>query len=152
METEKKYLNVDRLANDLLSIYKECRDGFINDDNRSFLENEYSDEYLEEYAWLMTWQFNDNMKAYLNLKDHKIDGNFNNIDYDYPLHIYGKVEYNKPMVSAMIERLNNGEESEQADADRDWLVDWFWETFGTFGVKYNFDSAISEMLYEFENE
>ena len=76
----------------------------------------------------------------------------NNEDYDYPHHINGVVEYDTPLVNAMIARLNAGEQSDQADADRDWLVDWFWETFGSWGLKYNFDSWIADLLYEFENE
>ncbi len=152
MEIVKKYMNVDRLASDILNIYKDSRDGFINDENREFLMGEYPDDYLEDIAYERAWECNADMKRYLNSKDHKIEGNFNNVDYDYPLHVYGVVEYNKSMVSAMVERLNNGETSEQADADRDWLVDWFWETFGTFGMTYNFDTEIGERLYEFENE
>lgn len=37
--------------------------------------------------------------------------------------------------------------------DRDFLVDWFFETFGTWGISYNFQSNISEFLYmEFKNQ
>lgn len=46
-----------------------------------------------------------------------------------------------------------GEDSKQANEDRDFLVDWFFETFGTFGISYNFQSDISEALYvEFEKK
>ena len=58
-----------------------------------------------------------------------------------------------PLVNAMIARLDAGEDSEQANEDRDFLVDWFFETFGTWGISYNFQSNISEFLYmEFENQ
>jgi hypothetical protein len=51
----------------------------------------------------------------------------------------------------MIARLDAGEDSKQANEDRDFLVDWFFETFGTHGISYNFQSDISEYLYiEFE--
>lgn len=150
-ETVKQYMNVDRLCDELYEILKGERDGFIEDDNRDFLMSEFSDEIIRDRTEEMAYQIDRDMGKYLNLPSHKIDGNFNNIDYDYPLHIYGVVEYNIPMVSAMIERLNNGEVSKQADADRDWLVDWFWETFGSFGIKYNFDTEISDRLYEHEH-
>ena len=149
---EKNFLNIDRLRDEILELYKGVRDEFVDDSNREYLLNTISDEYLEESAWERAIEFNRDMGKYLNMKDHKIDGNFNNIDYDYPHHINGEFGYDEPLVNAMVERLNSGEQSEQADADRDWLVDWFWETFGTFGLTYNFSEYISELLYEFENK
>lgn len=149
---EKLYLNVDRLHNELLAIYKKERDGWIDEWNREFLMREFSDDILEDLAVEIAHRFNADMCKYLNMKDHKIIGNFNNIDYDYPAHINGVTGYNSSLVNAMISRLNAGEQSEQADADRDWLVDWFWETVGTQGVKRNFNNYIAERLYEFEHE
>ena len=149
---EKHFLNFDRLFNELQQLYKDARDEWLDDNNRDFLMSEVSDDFLEEMAWERAIEFDRDMGKYLNSKDHKIWGNFNNIDYDYPHHTNGVVEYDTPLVNAMIERLNAGEQSEQADADRDWLVDWFWETFGSWGLQYNFNSWVSELLYEFENK
>lgn len=116
------------------------------------MEN-FSDKHLEDKSNEMAWQFNSDMKKYLHNPDHRICGNFNNIDYDYPYHIYGEVTYDTPLVNAMIARLDAGEDSEQANEDRNFLVDWFFETFGTHGISYNFQSDISEYLYmEFKNQ
>lgn len=149
---EKNFLNFDRLFNELVELYKGVRDEFMNDSNSDYLLDMVSDDFIEETAIEKAIEFNRDMGKYLNMKDHKIDGNFNNIDYDYPHHINGEFGYDSQLVDAMIARLNSGEKSEQADADRDWLVDWFWETFGTFGLTYNFSEYISELLYEFEQE
>ena len=149
---EKLYLNVDRLRDELLAIYKEERDSFMDEWNCEFLMSEYSDERLEDLAAERAREFNYDMCKYLNMSNHKIDGNFNNIDYDYPAHINGGVKYNYPLVNAMISRLNAGEQSEQADADRNWLVDWFWQTFGSWGIRYNFRDSMSCDLYVFGYE
>lgn len=148
----KDYINVEKMFGTIVNIYRDCRDGFITDENRDCLLCEVSDDFIEESAWEMAIEFNSDMGKYLNMKDHKINGNFNNIDYDYPHHINGEFGYDSQLVDAMIERLNSGEKSEQADADRDWLVDWFFETFGTFGISYNFSEFIGEILYQYENE
>lgn len=148
---QKLYLNVSRLQGELLAIYKEERDGWVDEWNREFLMREFSDESLEELAMKKAYEFNEDMRKYLNMSNHKIDGNFNNIDYDYPAHINGVIGYNSSLVNAMIARLNAGEQSEQANADRDWLVDWFWETFGSWNLRYNFTDYIAEKLYEFEH-
>lgn len=41
-------------------------------------------------------------------------------------------------------RLDAGANDAQTIADRDFLTAWFWETCGTFGVKYNFNEKPSE--------
>lgn len=149
---EKLYLNVDRLYKELLAIYKEERDGWIDVWNRDFLMSEFSDESLEELAMEKAYEFNGDMCKYLNMSDHKIAGNFNNIDYDYPAHINGVIGYDSSLVNTIIVRLNAGEQSEQANADRDWLVDWFWETFGSWGIRRNFNDCVAEIVHELEHE
>lgn len=152
MDTQKNFLNFDRLFNKILKLYKDARDEWLDDRNRGFLLDNVSDDFLEERAFESAIEINVDMGEYLNSKDHKIWGCFNNIDYDYPHHINGVFERDTRLVNAMIERVNAGEQSEQADADRNWLVDWFWETNGTFGLRYNLNCWIADLLCEFENE
>lgn len=149
---EKLYLNVDRLYKELLAIYKEERDGWLEEGNRDFLIDELSDDTLEELAMGKAYEINNDMRKYLNRSDHAIMGNFNNIDYDYPKHINGQFGYDRMLVNAMIARLNSGEVSEQADADRNWLVDWFWETCGSIGIRRNFGDYVSVLLTVFEKQ
>lgn len=152
MENEKQYLNVNRLINELFDIYKSVRDARLNDDNYDFLMEEFDDDYLNLYAQTMAHMFNKEMCKYLNGGDHTIFGSWNNIDYDYPEHIIGRFQYNRAIVDNMVARLNAGEESQQANDDRDWLVDWFWNTFGSSGIEYNFADEVSDMEYIFEQE
>lgn len=149
---EKLYLNVDRLQGELLAIYKEERDKYLTDDNRDFIMEYFSDDYLTSFALGRACGINKDMGIYLNGHNHKIDGNFGNIDYDYPAHINGKIEYNAPLVNAMIARLNACEVSEQADADRNWLVDWFFKTVGLYGIRYNFRNYMNDLLDVFESK
>ena len=44
------------------------------------------------------------------------------------------------------------DDSEQSTKDRKWVVEWYFQTFGTFGIKYNFQDEISEFLCEIQNE
>lgn len=147
-----EYINAKRLAKELLEIYTEVRDQYKDDDVWPMIEGEYSDDYLEEYAWSQVNVINSDMRTYLNMKDHHIAGNFNNIEYDYPKHITGDYHYDSELVGAMIARLNANEQSEQADSDRDFLTDWFWDTFGSFGIRYNFSAVIDETAAIYENE
>lgn len=154
MITEKLYINIERMTDELFGILKDARDSltYENDGEHGFIMEQYSDDLLNERASDMAYEFNRDMGEYLNASDHKIYGNFNNIDYDYPAFRTGNVEYDFDMVKDMIARLNNQDMSEQSVKDRDFLVDWFFETFGTFGISYNFTNEISDTCYQYQQE
>lgn len=135
------YVNVDSIVENLANIYKECRDAYIGDSCYTMLMSEYDDETIEELAYETTMQINADMKTYLNSKDRHIVGNFNNISSDYPKDF-----------KDMVNRLNNGDNSKESDEDREFLTDWFWDTFGTYGLKYNFASDLAEKVYCYANE
>lgn len=143
----KNYIDLDKMESELFQILKEVRDSMTDEENEAFMEENYPDDVLKWRAMEMSWKCNDDMNKYLHLKSRDIYGNFNNVDYDYPYHVYGKVEYNRPLVDEMVRRLDNGDESEQSQKDREWIVDWFFETFGTYNIKYNFESEIAETMY-----
>ena len=146
---EKKYINIDNMATRLCQILKDARESMVDDENKDFIMENFSDEYLEDYSNVMAWQFNSDMKKYLHNPDHRICGNLTLVVDDR----FNNKCTSCTLVNAMIARLDAGEDSEQANEDRDFLADWFFETFGTWGISYNFQSNISEFLYmEFENQ
>lgn len=154
--TVKEYINVDRMIDELERIYKDEVESYRNDERTEegkwYLDEHWDEDQIREYAIGMALGFNEDMKTYLNSEDHRICGNFNNIEYDYPYFRNGEVEYDIPLVKDLIKRLNDGDMSEQTIKDRDWLVDWFFETFGTYGIAYNFSSMLSEDLYCIEEK
>ena len=81
-----------------------------------------------------------------------MNGNFNNIDYCYSKHYVDKCEHNRRLVDELTARLDAGDQSEQTKKDKHWIVDWFFETFGTFGITYNFQTMMSEYLYNLKKE
>lgn len=147
MDTIKHYVNLNRLTEDLTQIYKDVRDDFASGKDCDFILDEYDDDWIDEYAFEVAVELNNDMKRYLNETDHGICGNFNNIDYDYPQQSIATTS-----VQAMIDRLNDGDVSRQAEEDRDWLLDWFWKTFGSFAIEYNFKSFLSDAIYQYEQE
>lgn len=154
MKTEiiKEYISIGYMLERTLAILKDARDDFKDDGNAVFLDTNFSDEYLEEMAFEQSVRWNDNMNRYLHKKDHSIYGNFKNVDYDYPHFRTGEFKYDDDMVNGMIKRLDDNCQDKQTQADRRWLVDWFWETFGTYGYTYNFQDTMSNSLYEWEHE
>lgn len=154
MNTEivKDYIDVDAMHDTLFEIFKEERDNYGDDAYRELLNSEFNDDRLSEEAIELAFQINTDMKRYLHNKEHAIFGNFNNIDYDYPRHINGEFEYDDGLVKDLIKRLDERDMSERTKSDRLWLNDWFFYTFGTFGIRYNFDETMSAAIEEHERE
>lgn len=154
MNTEivRDYIDIVAMHDTLLEIFKEERENYGDDEYRDVIESEFDDERLSEEAIELAFQINTDMKRYLHKKDHAIFGNFNNIDYDYPRHINGEFEYDDDLVKDLIKRLDERDMSERTKSDRLWLNDWFFYTFGTFGIRYNFDETMSAAIEEHERE
>lgn len=99
------------------------------------------------------------MKEYLHMQNHHMVGNFADIEGDYPAHITGtrwSSEYAGDdyfrLFPQMVARLDAAEDSKQADEDRAYLMDWYFDAFGTFGIKYNFQGFLSDIAYRLEGQ
>ena len=161
MKTEviQDYIHVEQFENIIFELYKEERESYRDADNSEFLDLEYDDETLHEFAWEAAHETNESMKKYLHQSDHRMPGNFCNILDDYAYYRTGMYHYDrasiaddKKMLAEMIERLDAGEDSPRANGDRDYLSSWVFQAFGTFGFKYNFGNAIADSLYYYEQE
>ena len=156
VEVMYKYLDTDELRKSLIGMLQEERDGYCSseEDMHGWY---YTDEQIEDYVEWLVEDFNRSMRTYLH-GEHTIYGNFNNIDYDYDKCLfeisegkYGKDEigYNTKGVKEMITRLDSGEDSELADFERKALLSWFWETFGSWGICYNFNDHLASDYYDY---
>lgn len=146
------YFDFDKMMESYVEILKDARDGiWENEHEQCLVMDEFSDDFIDEYAFECCCENNSDMKKYLHQKDHKILGNFNNIEWDYENRIY-KETGKFGDFSDLVKRLDEMDCSQQTNDDREWIVDWFFETFGTFGIQYNFKDTICEYLYECEND
>lgn len=153
--TEKvaDYIGVSSFTKTIENLYRECLNNF---DDKERLE-EYIDEiYEKNYIHKLSVQFaleaNRDMKKYLHLDDQRMNGNFANLYYDYPKHITGTwwvSEYDGDdyydLYPQMVARLDAAEDSKQANEDRAYLEDWYFEAFGTYNIKYNFSNELEEI-------
>ena len=148
-----EYIDLEYMKSELISIYKAARDKFCESETeKAELQNYFDDEYIEMMSETMVDKINENVNNYLHLKNHHMSGNFNNIDLAYSVHITGKIQHNRHLVDEMTERLDKNDKSEQTKQDRHWLVDWFFETCGTVGIVYNFQSYMSDYLYQIKQK
>jgi len=148
----KDYINVEAMQVTLFELLKETREGMRNAETERTIDNNFDDDYLNESAFELASSINSEMKAYLHQKDHHIVGNFNNIEYGYNKFRTGEGCGNNALLDDMIARLDNNDQGEQSKKDRDFLNDWYFETNGTFGITYNFESEISDRVCEDQND
>lgn len=143
-----EYLPIKAMTDYLYELYSKELNNTTTDEEREYLYETYSFDYywLREYSRHMAIQLNDDMGKYLNRKDQHIEGNWCNARQDY------EREHPGQSYVGMLLFLENFEDDPKSAADRDWLMAWFFEAFGTFGLTYNFSSDISELLYEYDKE
>lgn len=138
----KEYLNIEGLKETIRKIYDAQIESYK--DEPYFECTIYADEdIVEDEVNLMAERLNADMKKYLHQDSHQIVGNFNNVECDY---IYNDKRGSYDDFRDMVRRLDEGVKDDQTNEDRDWLTAWFWQTFGTFGLEYNFQHLISEAL------
>lgn len=142
----KEFINFEDMEQTLLDLYKNC----LDDENAQKYEST-----IEEYANINAQTIVDDMNRYVHQKDTKIIGNFCNIREDWevtPDFIGSDV---KPWgkFSDVVKSIDNGTISEEdLKKFQQWAKDWFFRAFGTWGLCYNFQTLISEMEWEEEQE
>ena len=142
-----KYFN-DTFFDSVLDILKEKVEehiAYIRDEYPNASEGcEFDDlwDLADEIADELCKSFDTDMERYLHMEDHHIEGNFNNIKYDYEREFEGK------KLSDIVEKFDKDIEDEDTEEFKNWVSDnWFFETFGTFGIGYNFSNELSNFTY-----
>lgn len=141
----KEYIKIDETTKYICEPLKRARDGYGDQKEKERIGEYFDDDCVECYAKELAEALNSDMKLYLHKNDKGICGNFNNAERDYQSEC-------KDKFSNMLERLDNGEQSKEAERDRRWLTNWMWQTFGIYDMVYKFECAMSEWLYNFELE
>lgn len=140
----KQLLNLEVVEETLRNLYTNCID------NAEDFESE-----IEEYASINAQSICEDMRKYVHQKDTRMDGNFCNIREDWeetPDFIGSEV---KPWgkFSDVVKSIDDETISdEDLEKFQKWCLDWFFRAFGTWGLCYNFQTLISEIEYERENE
>lgn len=138
----KEFLNYDKLYSNITGLLKEVAKSYDTD---------YSDE-CESYADELARRTVDDMKIYVHKKDTKIVGNFCDIRYDWehPGFIPSEIEPWGSFTDVVKSIDDNTITDEELTKFQQWASDWFFYAFGTYNLRYNFGSYLSELEYEKE--
>ena len=152
IEKVADYIGVESFAKTIENLYNECLENFDDaDDLRMYIADGYGMN-IQAMAREFALEVNREMKKYLYLPDQHMDGNFADLSMDYPKHITGVCwasDYDGDdyydLYPQMVARLDAAEDSEQANEDRAYLEDWYFEAFGTYNIQYNFSNELEEI-------
>ena len=145
------YINFETMHASIFELIKD-KLAEMNLENKEFVEDTFNDDWFDEYSFELASEFDSDMKTYLHTYDKSIAGNFGRIDLDYCKHITGEYGYNDKLIEDLVNRLDSEDKSEQTQQDLNYLTDWFFDTFGTYGITYNFETLVCDMLDEWELE
>lgn len=153
LEKVADYIGVISFSTVVENLYRECLENF--DDKEEFEEyfnDLFGEKYIHNEAFRFALYANKEMKKYLHKDSQHMDGNFANLYEDYPKHVTGvrwASDYDGDdyydFYPQMVARLDAAEDSEQANEDREYLEEWYFEAFGTYNIKYNFSNELEEI-------
>ena len=145
----KDFLNRESMYECIKTIYEEAIDNA-----------EDHEDLIEDMAYNVAESTADDIRKYVHMKDTRIMGNFNNIrsDWDYHKESFwvardenSKAVEVKPFCTFddMVKGMDEDTLSdEQVWMVQQWCEGWFFETFGTYNLKYNFQTMVAEIEYE----
>lgn len=154
IERVADYIGVASFAKTIEELYRECLENFDDAEDMEEYIADVFEKNIQSLAWEFAIEANREMKKYLHLPDQHMNGNFANLSIDYPKHRTGTFwlsEYDGPVAEyfnlypQMVARLDDAEDSEQADKDREYLEEWYFEAFGTYNIQYNFSNELEEI-------
>lgn len=160
IEIVHDYINREKMEDALLELLKEELENFGDKDDE--LLNEVKDDLsdddfclLREYVFELADSFNSDMRKYVHEKDMSIVGNFHDIRRNY---YQGGVGIEKCPISEtmnfddVIRIIDEGKRWDFTETFLEWVNDWFFSTFGTWGICYNFGEFLIARCEDLEYE
>ena len=152
VEKLSDYIGVDSFAKVIENLYRECLENFDDAENLEEYIADVFEKNIQSMAWDFALEANREMKKYLHLPDQHMNGNFANLYNDYPRHVTGTfwaTDYDGDdyydLYPQMVARLDSAEDGEQANDDRAYLEEWYFKSFGTYNIQYNFSNELEEI-------
>lgn len=121
----------------------------VDDDERMYYEMAFEtlgdSDY--DYAGDLYERLQNDMFKYVSGNDYRIMGNFNNIEWDWDNAHKDGIKFQD-----LRKKLLDGVNDADTDEFSTWAIDWFFDTFGTYNMCYNYQNTISDLAYSYQQE
>lgn len=119
----------------------------VDDNERMYYEMAFDTLGDSDYAGELCKSLQDDMFKYVSGNDYRIMGNFNNIEWDWENAHKDGIKFRD-----LRKKLLDGVNDADTDEFSTWAIDWFFDTFGTYNMCYNYQNTISDLAYSYQQE
>lgn len=140
-----EFINVERFRKEIREVLDEAtnswEEGYMKD---------CADDYIDEYVETIVEDAIRSFDKLVHRDDTSMTGNFKDIRYDWEG--FHREYPHGSSLKEIVEMIDAGEDNEFTREFKDWAVDWYFEAFGTYNLKYNWVNFMEEATYDEEDE
>ena len=146
-----EFVDSDRLRKEIKEVLEEETYGWDETagDYVQYMKDsapDYIDDYVETVVEDAVQSFN----KLVHRDDTSMFGNFKDIRYDWE-GFHNELPHGCTL-KEVVQMIDVGEENEITKEFKDWAVDWYFEAFGTYNLKYKWANFMEEITYDEEDE
>ena len=146
-----EFVDSDRLRKEIKEVLEEETSGWDETagDYVQYMKDsapDYIDDYVETVVEDAVQSFN----KLVHRDDTSMFGNFKDIRYDWE-GFHNELPHGCTL-KEVVQMIDAGEENEITKEFKDWAVDWYFEAFGTYNLKYKWTNFMEEITYDEEDE
>ena len=109
-----------------------------------------ADDYIDDYVDMVVEDAVKSFNKLVHRDDTSMFGNFKDIRYDWE-GFHHELPHGCTL-REVVELIEAGEENEITKEFKDWAVDWYFEAFGTYNLKYKWTEFMEEATYDEEDK
>ena len=140
-----EFVDSDRLRGEIKEVLEEATEkwpeGYMKD---------CADDYIDDYVDMVVEDAVKSFNKLVHRDDTSMFGNFKDIRYDWE-GFHNELPHGCTL-REVVELIEAGEENEITKEFKDWAVDWYFEAFGTYNLKYKWTNFMEEITYDEEDE
>ena len=148
-----EFLNVERFRKEIKEVLEEETSGW-DETVGDYVQNmkDSAPDDIDEYVDMIVEDAIESFNKLVHKDDTSMSGNFKDIRYDWDG--FHREYPHGVSLKEVVEMIDAGEDNEFTKEFKDWAVDWYFEAFGTYNLKYNWSNFMEEVSadYEYQQE
>ena len=144
-----EFVDSDRLRKEIKEVLEEETSGWDETagDYVQYMKDSAPD-YIDDYVDMVVEDAVKSFNKLVHRDDTSMFGNFKDIRYDWE-GFHNELPHGCTL-REVVEMIDAGEENEITKEFKDWAVDWYFEAFGTYNLKYKWSEFMEEVSDDYE--
>lgn len=147
-QKESPYIDIPKFREEIKDILKADVDELEYDENEPdelYLKymKDAAPDFIDDYVDGIVEDTIKSFDKLVHRSNTSMVGNFADIRYDWDG--YHKEYPHGVSFNEVIEMIDNGEDNEKTREFKTWTIDWYFNAFGTYNLKYNWNEFLEEI-------